>query len=285
MIGKLQVETMPWLLLDGNNLCHRAWHAMENLSYRGMPTGVIYGFLRDITTFQERFDTDRIVFCFDEGISLRTSLFPEYKGDRAREGREDLYTQINMLKRQILQELGYSSVYYEYGYEADDWIAYLAKLLAPQPVYMVSGDRDLRQLLETDRVVQYNPITKSTYTHDDFVKEWGGLTPGWYVELEAIMGGKNNLPGIAGVGPVTAAKILAGSPELVSDKHRKLYRDHVKSGKFARNCDLIRLPWAGLKSELGTEDTVSRRKWNAVCKRYGLASLVQHCPRLSKGTI
>src|SRR5262245_23520886 len=74
--------TVPWLVLDCDYLCHRAFHAMGRLSHEGSLTGVVYGFLRDVKNLQEQFDSSRLVFCFDCRKSLRNELYPDYKRGR-----------------------------------------------------------------------------------------------------------------------------------------------------------------------------------------------------------
>ena len=71
-----------YLLLDCNYLCHRAKHSTGDLSYGGDATGVIYGFLKSLSGFQDFFNTSNFVFCWDSNTSKRKEIYPEYKANR-----------------------------------------------------------------------------------------------------------------------------------------------------------------------------------------------------------
>ena len=71
-----------WLVLDCNFLCHRTKHIMRSLSYGDSPTGVMFGFLKDVPTFCELFNTPHLVFCWDSKTNKRLDIFKQYKANR-----------------------------------------------------------------------------------------------------------------------------------------------------------------------------------------------------------
>ena len=73
-----------YLLLDCDYLCHRALHSTGGLSYHGSATGVIYGFLKSLSGFQDLFNTSNFIFCWDSPTKHlhRKTLYPEYKENR-----------------------------------------------------------------------------------------------------------------------------------------------------------------------------------------------------------
>ena len=71
-----------WILLDCPYLCHRMKHTMGDLSFKGAATGIIYGFLKSLSGFQDLFRTSNFVFCWDSKTSKRKEIYPEYKANR-----------------------------------------------------------------------------------------------------------------------------------------------------------------------------------------------------------
>jgi len=70
---------MKHIILDCNYLCHRAKHIFGDLTYDGNATGVIYGFLKSLSAFQDLFNTSNFVFCFDSRTSKRKEIYPNIK--------------------------------------------------------------------------------------------------------------------------------------------------------------------------------------------------------------
>ena len=132
----------PILLLDTNYLCHRAYHAMGDLTYGDEGFGAVFGVLRDIVNFQETFHTPYMIFAFDLGRGYRYNDLPEYKSSRRsrhadapkeeQAKRKELQKQITKLRTEYLPEAGFKNVYAVDGFEADDIIASLAQSLPPQ---------------------------------------------------------------------------------------------------------------------------------------------------------
>src|SRR5262245_52442795 len=142
-----------WLILDGNYLCWRAHHSTGQLSYKGSPTGVIYGFLRDIETLQELHNTQRIVFCFDHSRKnlKRREIYQRYKAKRDEVNyspiEQQLYNEVRSqmqdLRTCILPGLGYNNVFTMKGFEADDPIASVVHSLGKkEEAIIIASDTD-----------------------------------------------------------------------------------------------------------------------------------------------
>jgi len=113
----------PWLVLDCNLLCYRAHFSTGQLSFDNNPTGVIYGFLRDINVLQTIHATKKIAFCFDKGKPKRKEILRTYKQGRRKERTpeeietfNELGIQINQLRDEILPEIGFRNVFGQSGY-------------------------------------------------------------------------------------------------------------------------------------------------------------------------
>ncbi|MEO3825593.1 DNA polymerase I [Actinomadura sp. B10D3] len=200
------------LLLDGHSLAYRAFYALpvENFSTTsGQPTNVVYGFANMLANVLRDERPTHAAVAFDVSRqTFRTEAFPEYKATRAR-SPEEFGSQLPVLDR----FLGAMSlpVLRAPGYEADDIIATLATAARADgmAVLIVTGDRDVLQLVSDDVTVLYSYRTASEmirYT-PEAVREKYGLTPEQYPDFAALRGDpSDNLPSIPGIGEKTAAK-------------------------------------------------------------------------------
>jgi DNA polymerase-1 len=271
-----------WLVLDCDYLCHRALYTTGGLSHRNFPTGVIYGFLRDIVTFQSLMNTHRIVFCFDHGKPLRSVDCPTYKCSRHSkrtaplelEAYNNYRMQVRDLRLRILDRLGFANILYQKGYEADDMIAAVCSVI-PQKhrVIVVSADSDLFQLL-SDRVSCYNPHKKRLTTVSSFAEEF--IDPTFWVDVKSIAGcSTDDIPGVQGVGEKTAIKFLTGRLKTTSP----LFHAIVKGQPIWRkNKHLVRLPYPGVKDFTLYRDECTIAKWREVASEFGMRSLLREAP-------
>ena len=191
----------PLLLVDASFMAHRAFHTpgMDRLSYRGKPTGTVYGFLRDTRTLMESFNTDQLVFFFEFGIGIREIKFPGYKANRGI--RDPLFNQQLLdLMNVHLPGIGFNNIQCQDGYEADDLIAEYShggNWAPDEDIVIVSADKDLYQCLRRG-VRQYNPIAKKTMTVKRF-KEHYGIHPDQWADVKSIAGCKtDNVIGVPG---------------------------------------------------------------------------------------
>lgn len=272
-----------WLILDVNNLAWRAFHSTGGLAHGGEPTGVLFGVLRDLQRFQDEFATRDVVFAFDFGNGLREGSYPFYKESRRKRvftdaeesARNDLAHQITSLRRSYLESLGYSNIFYARGFEADDVIASAVRgLPRGDRAVMVSSDRDLYQLLSRN-VSQYSPAAKAgLYTTAAFQAEYG-IHPSQWPEVKAIAGcDTDDIPGMAGVGEITAAKWLRG--ELRGAK-KDAIDAFVAGPDYRGNLELVTLPYPNCPGFRPAPDDTSPADaavaWTRLCERFGIWSL------------
>jgi len=200
------------LLLDGNALLHRAWHALPPLTTKdGRVVNAAYGFAMVLEKMLERFKPDYMVVAWDlPGKTFRHEKFAAYKAQRE-EKEPELYAQIPIIQ-EILSAWGVPSVSAE-GFEADDVIGTLSTRAKKDGIetIIVTGDQDQLQLVDdTTRVEYFLKGISETKTYDRAaVKEKFGLTPEEFVEYKALRGDpSDNIPGVAGVGEKTATELL-----------------------------------------------------------------------------
>jgi DNA polymerase I len=210
-------ETTPaerLLLLDGHSLAYRAFFALpiENFSTTtGQPTNAVYGFTAMLINVLRDEEPTRVAVCFDRSEpTFRHEAYVEYKANR-RETPDDFRSQISLIF-EVLDALRIPRLSVA-GFEADDVIATLATRAVGQgmEVSIVTGDRDAFQLIGEHCTVLYprrgvSDLSRMTPAE---VEERYGVGPGRYRELAALVGEtSDNLPGVPGVGPKTAAKWL-----------------------------------------------------------------------------
>jgi DNA polymerase-1 len=275
-----------WLLLDVSYLAHRAFHSLRDLSYKSVKTGVVFGVLRDIISFQERFGPlSRPVFCFDVGVPIRRDIFPGYKLKRHTkeltqeedEARRERDSQVHAMRKEYLRDIGYRNIFWADRYEADDIIASITKSRTSMDEYiMVSADHDLYQLLDSN-VHHFNPHTKKLTTIQSFHNEWG-LWPKDYVRIKAIAGcSTDEIPGVDGVGEPTAAKWMRGELKPESKKARAI--DCQAGRELALfNKPLVKLPYPGTPTFKLVDDEVTDEGFKAVAERLGLKSIASLSP-------
>jgi DNA polymerase I len=201
-------------LIDGFNLMFRSYYAIPELTRSdGFPTNAIHGWIKTIWSLQDRPDCDRMIVFFDRGASAREALLPEYKANRA-ETPDALRQQIPEIKR-LTRLLGLPVVE-EDGVEADDLIASCAHTLGTQGqhVVIVSADKDFAQCLNASIQQLLPPPTANPKLGWRMLTVAGipekfGVEAGQIADYLALVGdSSDNIPGLAGVGPKTAAKWL-----------------------------------------------------------------------------
>ncbi len=264
---------------------------MGPLTHNDIPTGVLYGFLRDLTTFMEQFNTDNVVFCFDCGQGLREIAMPGYKSGR-RERRlaytpEEKLNHATLTKQihalpDILKSIGYAHVYEAQGYEADDLLSTISGSIGKgDNATLISADADLWQCL-AHNVCWHNPTTYRTVTAATFRAEWC-IDPDQWADVKALAGcDSDDVEGIPGVGEKTAAKFLRGELKHTTKAHKKI-RSPRGQKVWRDNLKLVKLPYPGTPAIVPQPglDTVTPAKWAAVADKYGLASL-RHAPATAR---
>jgi DNA polymerase-1 len=197
-------------LIDASFYVFRAWHSMPpDLTDReGNPTHAVYGFARFLGDLLERKRPQYVAVAFDEshGNSFRHKLYPAYKANREPAPLE-LRRQF-ALCREFCRHLGIAE-FASPDYEADDLIGTLAQLCRARGlrVTLVSRDKDLAQLIGPGDVFwDYSDATEYRY-HD--IEERFGALPERMADYLALRGDSvDNVPGIPGIGPKTAAALM-----------------------------------------------------------------------------
>ncbi|MCU0572963.1 MAG: DNA polymerase I [Syntrophobacteraceae bacterium] len=207
-------------LVDGSSYIYRAFYALGRFSSsRGLPTQAVYGFATMMAKVIREKKPDYLCVAFDApGPTFRHERFESYKATR-QSMPEDLAVQIPYIKR-LVSLNGIPQLEME-GYEADDLIATLTRRSHGHglEVIIVSGDKDLHQLIRDPWVSQWDPQRDRIFTESS-VEEKLGVKPFQVRDYLALLGdSSDNIPGVKGVGEKTARQLIRewGSLEAVYD--------------------------------------------------------------------
>lgn len=200
------------LLIDGNAIMHRAYHALPPFKTKnGIPTNVVYGFFSMLHKGIIDFKPTHIVVCFDTPKpTFRNKIFKEYQAQRPKIA-DDFIVQIPLLK-EALDKAGIVHLEKD-GFEADDLIGTIAHKFKSNgiKVLILSGDRDIQQLIDKNVYVITPKLGLSDLKIYDIaeVQKKMGLNPEKIPDLKALMGdSSDNYSGAKGIGPKTAARLL-----------------------------------------------------------------------------
>ncbi|MBM5789628.1 DNA polymerase I [Candidatus Parcubacteria bacterium] len=201
-----------FLILDGNALLHRAWHALPPLTTKdGLVVNAAYGFALVVEKMREQFHPDFMAVAWDlPGKTFRHEKYDAYKATRVKKEQE-LYDQIPII-RELLEAFAIPS-YDAAGYEADDVIGTLAKKAESEEyqTLIVTGDLDALQLVsDKTQVVFFQKGISETKRYDEAaVRERFGLSPAALVDYKALRGdASDNIPGVFGIGERTATVLV-----------------------------------------------------------------------------
>lgn len=208
------------VLIDGMSLLHRAFHAYPTsmMTKNGEVVNAVYGFMSILLNVLEKIAPTHLVVAWDVGKpTFRHLEYKEYKAKR--EKPDDLLIgQIGRV-REVLEAFNVPQFGVE-GFEADDVIGTLSLQGSEQEdtqVIIVTGDRDALQLVKEDKVIVWMPPSTNKFAKDRgpaIYDEEGvmikyKMPPLAIIDLKALMGDQSdNIPGVRGVGPKTAEKLL-----------------------------------------------------------------------------
>ena len=246
----------PWLLIDAYNLAFRAFYGIPELTRSdGFPTNAIHGWVRTLWWLEDHQKPEQMVLIYDLGEpKRRTELLPQYKAQRG-ETPEGLSQQIPVLKA-IGKAMGFGQVEQE-GMEADDLIAQWADALNRdgKTVSIVSSDKDLAQSIRPGISQLLPPPTANPKLGWRELDEVGvrakfGVDPSQIPDYLALIGDtSDNIPGLTGVGPKTAAlwleqyhtleKVIANAGRLKPPRFQNLV--HQSADRLRTNLSLTRL--------------------------------------------
>lgn len=239
-----------WLLIDGFNLAYRCFHALPELTRAdGFPTGALHGWVKSLWKLIDQEKPQATLVFFDLGESQdRIALHAEYKAQR-KPMPDPLRQQIEPIKK-LTRAMGLAGIEVE-GVESDDLLAAEAVSLARQghEVLIVSSDKDFAQIVDGRIKIMLpppsaNPKLGWRLLDAAGVQEKFGVPPAQIAHYLALVGDtSDNIPGLDGVGPKTAAKWLAdcgGSVECVLQKASELKPERFREA-VAANADRLRL--------------------------------------------
>lgn len=230
-------EKKTLILIDGNAILHRAYHALPPLTTRnGELVNAVYGFASMLLKILAELKPDFLIVAFDTGKpTFRQQEFIGYQAKRPKMD-EELIGQTEKV-RELVSAFGFPIVMKE-GYEADDVIGTLAEKAVEEGlrVLVVTGDRDLMQLVG-EGVGLYMPsrgLSEGEMIDEKKVKEKMGVLPGQIVDYKGLVGdSSDNYPGVPGIGPKTAAVLLNkfGSLEGIYQKLEEIRSSRELGGE------------------------------------------------------
>lgn len=204
----------PFVVVDGSSYLFRAYHAIRDLSSsKGEPTNAIFGVLNMLFSLLDKYEPKHVAVVFDApGKTFRDDLFADYKANRP-PMPDDLRPQIEPLV-QAVKAIGLPMLRIK-GVEADDVIGTLATRATDIGLATIisTSDKDMAQLVN-EHVTLVNTMTNTTMDRAG-VHEKFGVWPEQIIDFLALVGdSSDNIPGVPGVGPKTAAKWLAKHGDL-----------------------------------------------------------------------
>lgn len=265
------------LLVDGSYYAYRSFFAIREMEWGGdMANNAVFGFAHDLRRMLERTKPDMACVLWDGGLpERRTSILPGYKQQRD-SMPDDLKRQLPTI-REMTDAMGVRNVRVS-GEEADDLVASYTKKAAGMGCEVLIGtnDKDIFQLA-CEKVAIYSTAKKHLRENEAWrllrgtdVEEVWGVAPDRIVDVLALMGdSSDNIPGITGIGPKTAVKLVkaAGNLRALMEEPQKYANERfsalIREGKEAleRNLSLV-----SLKDDLELPEAVENLK---VSPRYG----------------
>lgn len=245
---------MDHFLIDGFNLGFRCFYAMPDLSRSdGFPTGALHAFFASVLKLSTTDAPHQSCVFFDKGGSARhRQLYPEYKANRS-QMPDNMRLQLPMMK-ELCVMFGFDHYEME-GVEADDLIASVAIKLKErdEKSTIISADKDFAQLI-SPKIRQLLPPNSRNKEWSELdlvgVKTKFGVSPSQIPDFLALVGDTaDNIPGLEGIGPKTAAKWLKDYGDIESiirrcdwlkpEKFRSIVRE--KTDMLRRNMELVKL--------------------------------------------
>lgn len=245
------------VLIDGNAILHRAYHALPPLTAPdGSVVNAVYGFGTMLLRLITDLAPTHVAVAFDRPKpTFRKELFAGYQAKRPKMD-EELVDQIPKV-HDLITSFGIP-IFEVDGFEADDVIGTLAKQSKDQ-VIIVTGDRDMLQLVQDDKVLVYMPtkgLSQAKLYGEKEVSERMGVAPEKIPDFKALAGDpSDNYPGVPGIGPKTAVALLVKYKTLEGIlKTKELSISEKKSARLGHDLATIRtnVPLEGDLTPLGS---------------------------------
>ncbi len=199
------------LLIDGNAILHRAYHALPPLTNtQGQVVNAVYGFFSMLLGVLQDQSPSYLVVCFDRAApTFRKAMYAGYQADRPGLN-EDFIPQITLV-HELLEKMKVR-IFELDGYEADDLIGTIShEAKKDVEVVILTGDRDMLQLVNkhVNILMPLVGISKTALFGEKEVEEKYGVKPSQFVDYKALIGdASDGYPGVAGIGPKTASKLI-----------------------------------------------------------------------------
>lgn len=279
-------------VVDAHSLIHQLFHAIAPLtSPDGRPVNAVFGFVRDILNLRRQYNPDYLICAFESAEpTFRKENYAEYKAQRPPLD-DDLRAQLEIIRR-FMDALGILCVAVP-GFEADDILATIARQAEQKGdnCVLVTNDKDCRQSL-SDKVRLLN-LRKRTFLDSSGLKAAWGIRPDQAADFQILVGDStDNVPGVPGVGPKTAARllqqygsvdaILARAEEIQPDKLRRTLlesRDRIRATRPL--VELRRDVPLSFSWDTARPGPVDRGTVRQLCEELGFRSLLPEIERLS----
>lgn len=282
-------EGEPVCLIDGHSLTFKAYYGVRGLTGPdGKPTGAVFGFLRMLLKLIEEIKPTHLAVVFDTGKpTFRSEIYPKYKANREAPP-PDFGDQMDWILR-LLKAMGVV-VYQKEGYEADDLIATMAAGIERQggSSLVVSADKDLFQLVGGKTWVARFGTDDLQRFDVTAVEEKMGVAPARIPDWLAIVGdSSDNIPGVPGIGPKGAVKLLqefgslealiAGAEQVKPARHGESLRQNADQARMSLRLATVdrdvpfdwKLEDCRLPGSLWSDDAI------AILRQLGFDSLIK----------
>ena len=238
------------ILIDGSGFIFRAFHALPPMTRPdGVPVNAVYGFSNMLARLLREHQGTAVAVIFDAGrATFRNRIYPEYKAHRP-PAPEELVPQFALV-REATEAFGVPGIELA-DWEADDLIAsYAAAMVAAGgSATIVSSDKDLMQLLRPG-IEMLDPIRQKSIGEAEVIEKFG-VPPAKMIDAQALMGDStDNVPGVPGIGPKTAAQliaefgdldgVLAAAPGMKPSKRRDVLIEHADKARLSRELVTLR---------------------------------------------
>lgn len=290
------------ILIDGNAIMHRVYHALPPMrSPDGTSVHMVYGFLSMLIKIHHDFHPTHIVVAFDRpGPTFRDALYEKYQKQRPKVD-DDFISQIPLI-HDAVNAFGIP-IYECDGFEADDVIGTIAEIVKSKKlkvksddvdqVIIITGDRDILQLVEDEKVLVFMPTKGFSegklYSEKDVVDRLG-VPPNLIAAFKALSGDpSDNYPGVSGIGPKTAVTMLTTFGSLdalykaVDDGKTALSKGVIEKLQQGRESAYLGLTLATIRRDVPitlSQTTANIKTLNSLSaqnelKKFGFQSLLR----------
>ena len=282
------------VLIDGNAIMHRAYHALPPLSTKkGELVNAVYGFASTMLSVIENLKPDYIAASFDlAGPTFRHEEYKDYKATRTK-APDEFYRQIPRVK-EFVKDFNIP-IFEKEGYEADDIIGTLTKQaekIEEVEVVIVTGDLDTLQLVsrKTSVYTMRKGLSDSVIYDEEKVRERYNLEPIQIIDYKGLRGDpSDNIPGVKGIGEKTATELLVkygtvekiyqSLSEIKSSIKEKLERDRLKAFMSKKLATISTNVPVKLELEKTRVHDFDREKLVSLFKELNFYSLIKRIPQ------